>query len=149
MILLVHMLFGALIAQKILNPYLAIILAFLGHYFLDFFPHAEYSIENIQNKNWKKSLPDFLKVFFDFLIGIVIIFLLSGNQPIIYICAFFSILPDGLSLLGSILKNKFLYNHGDFHQQKIHFFKHKKISIFWRVLSQIIVVFICVFMFKN
>jgi len=143
------MLFGALIAQKVLSPFLAILLAFLGHYFLDFFPHIEYSIENIQNKNWKKSLPDFIKVFLDFLFGVIFIFTLSNNQPIIYICAFFAILPDGLSLLGSILKNKFLDGHNDFHQKKIHFLKNKKISLLWRIFSQIIVAVICVFLLKN
>jgi len=143
------MLLGALIAQKISNPFLAILLAFLGHYFLDFFPHIEYSIENIKEKNWKKSLPDFLKVFLDFLAGIALIFTLSNNQPIIYICAFFAILPDGLSMLDYIIKNNFLNKHSDFHQIKLHYFKNKKISLLWRIFSQIIVVTICVFFLKN
>jgi len=78
MILLVHLLFGALIGQKILNPVLAIVLAFLSHYFLDFFPHIEYSIKNISEKRWKKSLPDFLKIFLDLAAGIILIFIFSA-----------------------------------------------------------------------
>jgi hypothetical protein len=143
------MLFGALIAQRISSPFSAILLAFLGHYFLDFFPHIEYSIENIKNKNWKKSLPDFLKIFLDFLIGIALIFALSNNQPIIYVCAFLAILPDGLSMLGYVLKNNFLDKHNDFHQIKLHYLKNKKISLFWRIFSQIIIIVICVFLLKN
>lgn len=129
MILLVHMLLGAAIALHIKNPILAIILAFLSHYFLDLFPHNEYNINNISEKRWKKTLPEFQKVFLDFLIGILLILLFSNNGLIIYICAFFAILPDGLSLLW----------HSNFHQDKVHFLKHKKISSFWRILTQILI----------
>lgn len=138
MILLVHLLLGALIGQKISNLFLAIILAFLSHYFLDLFPHIEYPIENITNKNWKKSLPDFLKVSLDFLAGIFLILIFSGNQPIIYVCAFFAILPDGLSL----------FHRSNFHNEKIHFLKNKKISNFWRIFSQVAAAIICLIFFK-
>lgn len=132
MILLVHMLLGALIGQKIINPFWAVILAFLSHYFLDIFPHIEYPIENIKNKMWKKSAPDIFRVFLDFYAGIILILFFSSNSWQIYICAFFAILPDGLSLLW---QSKF--------HEKIHFLKHKKISVFWRILSQVAVVLLC------
>ncbi len=154
MILLVHLLFGALIGQKIANPILAIALAFLSHYFLDFFPHIEYNIENITEKRWKNSGRAFLKVFLDFLTGIFLILLFSSNQPIIYICALFAILPDGLSLLNSNLKNiamlksKFLEKHSDFHHEKIHFLKNKKISNFWRIASQVAAIIISIILFR-
>jgi len=149
MILLVHLLFGALIGQKILNPVLAIVLAFLSHYFLDFFPHIEYSIKNISEKRWKKSLPDFLKIFLDLAAGIILIFIFSAKTPIIFIASFFAILPDGLSLLDSIFKNNALKKHSWFHQEKLHFLKYKKISNLWRILSQIIVVVICIILFQK
>ena len=134
MILLVHLLFGALIGKEINNQVLAVILAFLGHYLLDLIPHTEYSVENIKNKQWKKSLPDFIKVFLDILCGLPLIFIFSPNNPIIYVCAFFAILPDGLSLL----------KHSDFHSKKIHFLKdNKKFSKFWRISSQVAVVLFC------
>lgn len=126
MILLVHMLLGALIGQKIASPVLALILAFLSHYFLDFFPHVEYSIDNIRSKNWKKSLFDFSKALLDVLAGVAVISALSSNSLIIYACAFFAILPDGLTLLGSIFKNRLFDAHGDFHQKKSTFFKTQK-----------------------
>lgn len=154
MILLVHLLFGALIGQKILNPFLAIALAFLSHYFLDFFPHIEYDITNITEKRWGKALPDLIKVFSDFFSGIFLIFIFSNNQPVIYLCALFAILPDGLSLLSSnfkniaTLENKFLEKHSDFHHDKLHFLKNKKISNFWRISSQVVAVIICLILFK-
>jgi len=132
MILLVHMLFGSAIATIIQNPYLAIILAYLGHYFLDIFPHIEYSIKNTRFA--------VLKVFCDVFTGALLIFIFSNNQPIIYVCVFFAMLPDGLSLLNRIFKNKLLDSHSKLHQEKLHFLKYKKIPNFWRFFSQILVV---------
>jgi len=148
MILLAHLIFGALIGQKISNPFLAVILAFLGHYFLDVLPHTEYSIENIEKKQWRRALPDALRVVLDFCLGILLISLFSKNQPIIYMCAFAAVLPDGFTLLNRLLPNKASEAHGKFHQ-KTHFLKHKKISVFWRVASQVVVVLICVIFLKT
>jgi len=149
MILLTHLLFGALIGQQIHIFWIAIILSFFGHYFLDFFPHIEYPIENITKNQWQKSFPDFLKVAIDFLLGIFVIFSLSNNSFIVYACSFFAILPDGLSLLSRFCpNNKLLKNHDYFHHKKIHILKDKKISVFWRFLTQIIVVIIAIFLLK-
>ena len=101
MILIAHLLFGALIGEKILNPFLAIALAFLGHYLLDLFPHIDYPIENIKKKQWSKMLPDIGRVTLDFCAAILLIFIFSKNQPIIYISAFIAVLPDGLTILHS------------------------------------------------
>jgi len=141
MILLAHLLLGATIASKIENIPLAIILAFLSHYFLDFFPHIEYRIENIKNKQWSKSFPDFLRVFLDFFSGILIILLFAGVQPIIFAVSLFSILPDGLNFLNLIFKNKLLKIHFNLHE-KIHFLENKKISVFWRITSQALIIII-------
>jgi hypothetical protein len=157
------MLFGATIGSIIKNIPLAIILAFLSHYFLDLFPHIEYNIENIEKKQWHKSLPNILKISIDFFIGISIIFILSGSNPIIYICVFFAILPDGFTILNAIMPNKILGAHNRLHQ-KIHFLKihpvkyggavisaplklfnwEIKISNFWRIFTQLIVVVISI-----
>jgi hypothetical protein len=148
MILLVHLLFGAAIGSAINNPAIAILLAFLGHYFLDFLPHIEYPIENITKKQWRKTVPEFINIGLDFFSGLFFILLLSNNQPIVYFCAFFAILPDGLSFLGSITKNTMLQKHSNFHQIKIHLFKNKKISNFWRIFSQIAVIAISIAILK-
>lgn len=142
MILTCHLLVGALIAAKIEIIPLALLLAFLSHYLLDFIPHIEYSVKNIKEKNWGKSLPDFLKIILDISSGILLIFILK-NQPIVFIGAFLAISSDGINLLNLILPNRLLKAHYDFHR-KIHFLKNKKISPFWRILSQVLVILIVV-----
>jgi len=144
MILTSHLLFGAMIASKIQNPFSVIILAFLSHYFLDFLPHNEYSIKNIINKKWKKSLPDISKVILDMCAGGALVFFLSERTPITFIAAFFAIVPDGILVLNSFFKNKALKYYNDFHSKKIHFLKYKKIPVFWGILTQISVIIISV-----
>jgi hypothetical protein len=148
MILLVHLLFGAAIGSVVKNIPLAIILAFLGHYFLDFIPHIEYHIENTEKKQWQAVLPNILKISLDFLLGTLLILIFSKNQPIIYVCAFFAILPDGFTVLNNLIPNRVLEIHRKFHIEKIHFLKDKKISKFWRIISQVIVVIISVVLMK-
>ncbi|MCX6719670.1 MAG: hypothetical protein NTV36_00985 [Candidatus Staskawiczbacteria bacterium] len=135
MILLVHMLFGAAIASNVQNVYLAVILAFLGHYLLDLLPHVEYSIKKI-------------RVALDFFIGLLLIFIFSNNHYIIYICAMVAIIPDGLSVIGMLIESKILKTHSFIHQEKIHFLKHKKISNFWRISSQMAVAIISIILLK-
>ena len=135
------MLFGAAIGSVITNPLLAIILALLGHYFLDIFPHVEYSIDNLQNKNWKKILPDAAKVFMDFTAALLAIFLLSKNQPIIYFCAMVAIIPDGLTMAHYVFPKLGLAAHDKFHGEKIHYLtKQKKFPVFWRIATQVLAV---------
>jgi hypothetical protein len=152
MILLAHLLFGAAIGLIIKNPFLAIILAFLSHYFLDLMPHIEYPIDNIRQKQWHKSGPDFLRVILDFCLGILFISIFSGHltfskQLFVYACAFFSILPDGFTVLNYLFKNRLLEVHNNFHRKIIHFvnyFEYKKISVFWRISTQIVVILISI-----
>ena len=148
MILLVHMVFGAAagyISYTVTNNlYFAIIIAFLSHYLLDIFPHIEYSIENIRYNNWKNSLPDIIKVLIDFSLAVLIIFWLRNNY-LIYAFAFVSTIPDGLTVISRIFPNKILSIHDKIHTEKIHYLtKQKKFPIFWRILSQVIVVIISI-----
>ena len=149
MILLAHMIFGAAIGSLVKNIPLAIILAFLGHYFLDLFPHIEYPIPNIKDKNWSKVIYDIPSVFLDFCLGLLLIFLFSKNQHIIYVCSFIAIVPDGFTIINSLFKNKVLAWHQKIHGEKIHYFKYQKISIFWRVLTQILAIIISIILLKN
>lgn len=149
MILIAHLLFGALIGEKISNPFLAVVLAFLGHYFLDLFPHIDYPIENSNKRQWRPSTHVILRVGLDLLLAILLILVFSNNQPIIYICAFFSILPDGLTALQTLFPNNtILKKHRNWHTGTLHFLKHKKISVFWRIFSQVAVVVICAILLK-
>ena len=166
------MLFGVAIASLAKNPYLAIALAFLSHYFLDLFPHIEYDVEGIhpvksdneivgvatwsqqfnwvKNKDWKKAAPAFLRVTLDGSLGLLLISIFANKSLIIFIAAFFAILPDGLSLLSSFFPNRFFDFHNFFHQEKIHFLKdNKKISNFWRIASQVAAVIISIIILRK
>ena len=148
MILLVHLISGAVIGQKILNTILAIILAFLSHYFLDSLPHVEYNIENITKKQWSKILPNILNITLDFCIGILLISMFSDNRLIVYVCGLSAAAPDILTVLYYLAPNRILKIHYGFHQ-KIHFLKQIKISKFWRIVSQTIVVIISITLLVN
>ncbi len=151
------MLFGAAIASIIKNPILAVILAFLSHYLLDFIPHNEYNVEDIKSKHWKKSLPDFLKICLDLLSGILLIFLSlnltalpADRQAIIFVSAFFSILPDSFSFLNYLINSKILKTVSNFHQRKVHFLrKNKKNPSFWRIASQILIIAFSIFLISG
>ena len=141
------MLFGAAIGSYINNIPVAILLAFLSHYLLDFIPHIDYSLKDTHKKGWVLFLPNISKIILDICSGIIIILIFSKNYPIIYICTFFSMLPDSFTVLNNLLPNKILESHFKLHN-KIHFLKDKKISNFWRILSQILIVIISIIMFK-
>jgi hypothetical protein len=149
MILIPHLIISGVIAAKINYLPLALILAFLSHYLLDFLPHIEYSIDNIENKNWKKSGRDFLKLGIDFLIGLffltLIYFITKTNYYILAAAGFLGIFPDMIT--GAYFfypDNKLLKWHYKLHQ-KIHLFKYKKISDKWRIFSQIAVIVLALF----
>ncbi len=150
MILFCHILVGAALMAKIQIIPLALVLAFLSHYFLDFIPHWEYSIDNILEKQWKKAKSEFLKGALDFGLGILLIFIISKNSGIILAGAFFAVLPDGLTLLSLLLPNKVLTIHDKFHRKLVHYpkkisFKENKTLFFLGILSQILVSILAIF----
>lgn len=147
MVLTPHLLIGAAIASRINLP-LGLVLAFLSHYLLDFLPHWEYSIKNIQQKLWKKSLPEFLKIFLDISIGAFLIFIISKNLVLAGTGGFLAILPDGLILLILIFPNKLFTLHNTF-MRKIHFLKDKKISPFWGIFSQSLVIAVAIYFLSH
>jgi hypothetical protein len=131
------------------NIPLAIILAFLSHYLLDLIPHYDYHFDDVDRKNWRKMMPNIAKVTIDFCLGAILILLFSKNQPIIYVCAFFAALPDGFTVLNNLFPNKIMEFHRKFHIDKVHFLKdNKKISNFWRILSEAAVVIISIILLK-
>jgi len=144
MILLTHLLAGAVIGTKIKLLWVAIALSLISHYLLDLIPHSEYNIKNIEEKLWKKSYIDFIKVFTDFALGISIIFLLSDNSPLVYVCAFVALIPDGLALLNQIFGFKILKWHDHFHHDQVHKLKNK-ISDSGRFFIQAVIIAILIF----
>ena len=80
MIFTIHFLLGAVLATKIKTIALFVPLAFISHYILDAIPHKQYSLDNIFQKNWKNSFFDFLKIFLDVLLGILLVFILDRKS---------------------------------------------------------------------
>ncbi len=149
MIITCHLLAGVAVATKIKIAPLAFILAFLSHYFLDFIPHREYVAfpKYPLGEKWGMSSINFLKIVIDFLIGISILLILSENKILALLGGFFAILPDSDSvalIFPSFLKNRFFKIHFDFHL-RLHFFENKKISLFWRIFSQVLVGLISIY----
>jgi len=139
------MLFGAAIGSAIQNPILAIILALLGHYFLDIFPHIEYldgvesSIEKLRNGGWPQSAANTVKVLIDFLLGALLIFIFSNSTPVIYACALVAIVPDGLTVIHSLFPKLGLAAHHHIHSKKIHYLtKQKNFPVSWKIATQVI-----------
>jgi len=159
MILIVHVILGSAIGSLVNNVPLAIILALLSHYVLDFIPHLDYPVKNFSQKQWRKSVPEFLRIFFDFFAGMLLIYLFSSNRPIIYICGFIAAAPDTLTALKYAFPgNRFLEDHYKLHE-KLHFWndtqpphkasaRQEKISNFWRILSQATVIVISILLLK-
>ena len=146
MLLTPHILAGVAIITNIQNPILGLFLVFLSHYFLDCFPQKEYLIENIRERRWNKSLPDFLKVFLDIILGLFIVFLITSYNPLVLAAAFLAILPDGLTMLTIIFnKNWLLKKHDKLHDAINDICENKNIPAFWGVASQIAVMAIAIY----
>jgi hypothetical protein len=150
MVLTVHLLTGAAIATKIQPAPLAFLLAFLSHFLLDFIFHRDYPINYIKTRIWRYALIDFTKIGLDLACGTFLIFLFSKNFVLAITGGFLAILPDGLTLLFLVLpKSKILANLYDFHCQKLHYFsKNKRISLFWEILSQIVVSLVAIYFLR-
>ncbi len=143
MIAICHLLTGAVIATKIENIALVCIFAFLSNYLLDFIPHIDYTATNIYGKKWRQSFSDILKITIDLSLAFFLILIFSNNQPIIFVGAFFAVLSDSFTFLSLIFPNGWLKIHDNFHR-KVHFLESKKIPLFWRTISQVLVVVIAI-----
>ncbi|MDO8639596.1 MAG: hypothetical protein Q7R53_01600 [bacterium] len=146
MIFTSHMLAGAAVASNISSTPMAITLALFSHYLVDSIPHSEYSIKNIQEGKWKKSYFDFLKIFLDFSVGIILILILSKNPFIAILGGITAILPDGLTFLGFIFpNNKILSLHQKIHYQGAHYWRNIKISSLGKFLAQVLIISLSIF----
>ncbi|MEK7503698.1 MAG: hypothetical protein AAB577_01805 [Patescibacteria group bacterium] len=147
MILTPHILVGVAIATKVQNPILGLVFVLLSHYFLDLFPHNEYSIKNIRGGRWSVSLPDFLKAFLDIALALVIISFTAGFSPMIITAVAVSILPDGLTLLQCIFpENKLLIKHLKIHWAINDVSENKKIPDVMGIISQVLVAAIAIYL---
>lgn len=141
-----HLLVGAAIALHIKPVTLAAALAVFSHYILDAIPHWDYSTTNIRRKKWRKSLPAFFYISLDFSFGILLIILLTKNWFLALTGAFFAVLPDVITFFYLILpNNKTLQTHEYFHHY-LHWFRNKKIPLFWKVSTQLIIIALSIFL---
>jgi hypothetical protein len=118
MILTTHILAGAVLGREINNPYAVAGLAVAMHFALDTLPHGDYL-------NKESSFWEFWKVAIDLVVGLGIVSaILFFRDPIpkndlsIAIGIFFSLLPDGMTLL-YMMGMKFLKPIKKFHE-KLH-----------------------------
>ena len=147
MLLTPHILVGVAIITLFQNPILGLVFVLLSHYFLDLFPHNEYTIKTIRAGQWGKSLPDFLKVFLDITIGLIIVFFTAGFSPLILGACAMSILPDSLTLIHCIFPtNRLLNKHSKMHIAINYVYKNKKIPAVFGVLNQIIAAAIAIYL---
>lgn len=146
MLLTPHILVGVAIITKVQNPIWGLLLVFLSHYFLDAFPQKEYSVANIRERRWRKSLPDFLRVFSDIILGLVIVSLITDYHLFTFIAVFLSILPDGSTLLHTIFPhNKLLAKHQAWHFNINAICQNKKIPVIWGIISQVAISVLAIF----
>lgn len=153
MIITAHLLVGAAVASKTQNPVLGLFFAFLSHYFLDFIPHREYILfpKSPVRKPLELSLIKYLEIIIDFSIGLSILLFLSKNKILALSGGFFGILPDLDSfafIFPVLLKNKLFKIVFDFHLNPVHIFENKKIPLFWRIFSQVLVILIAIYFLR-
>lgn len=130
MILTTHALTGAIIGKNVNNPWIVIALSIIIHYLMDGIRHAEYfddRIAKIKDTWWKVSL--------DLLIGGLIIystiFITQPPEEIIknmILGAFFSVLPDSLTLIYWFSGKKLLTGIKAFHSLAHRYDKNPKYS---------------------
>ena len=133
MILLPHIITGAMIGAKTKNLGLIIILSFLSHFILDKIPHWDYSIKGVKDfrgtRNFKKLVMTLIKIGIDGLIGLLIVSLtlwqsdMFNSDYLLFILfgIFASVLPDLLGILSEIMHNNLLNIFAKFHD-----FAHSK-----------------------
>jgi len=156
MILIPHLIAGALVGAKIQNPAGIFLIAVTLHFLLDIIPHWDYwdylkgAISEMPPKKFRQFMGE---AMVDLVLGIFIIWLIFKNSPLphqnIAWGAFCGILPDGLVLLNQITKekNNYLSKFQNFHD-RLHwlFIKNKKIPLWLGILTETITMIVLLFL---
>jgi len=96
MLLLVHTVTGAIIGEKISNPWLVSFLAFGSHFILDWIPHWSYDIpKRLDPREFLRIMPDVITTACIF---IIFLFVYPEMWLTIVLGVFFACLPDALTL---------------------------------------------------
>ena len=130
MILTTHALTGAVIGKYVKNPWEVILISLIVHYLMDGIRHAEYFDDRIA-----KFKDTWWKVAIDLLIPFSIIYLYIYSSQLDYktveniiIGSFFSVLPDGFTLLYWFSGKKYFISIKKFHNWAHHYDKCPKHS---------------------
>jgi hypothetical protein len=142
MILTTHILSGAALGANVKNPYAVAGLSIVLHFLLDTLPHGDYL-------NKKSRLREFWKVAVDLAVGFGLVFWAISLKGItspdilrnIIIGIFFSLLPDGTTLLYIWMKMKFLKPVKDFHE-RLHLFSNGAPERKFRLKNNLLDIFI-------
>jgi archaellum biogenesis protein FlaJ (TadC family) len=160
MILVVHILLGALIGLIIPHQYwLVFVVAFASHFLLDAIPHYEYKIQLLKERakeqkgirnifGDKKAFLILGKVATDFLLGILIAISLVWFSPAkqyALVGALSAALPDGLLALYWVIKTPPLEKLARFHRF-VHPKNNKNTPPLWGISTQLIVGLIAIFL---
>src|SRR3989344_9364495 len=133
MILAIHLLAGAALAQSSPAVGPGLIAAFFSHFLLDHLPHHEYRIDDLKTPVTVRALRDTAKAGADLFVGYAAIVLLWGSSLswLVLLGAFLAILPDGLAIVARFFTfgplQSFQVVHDLFH------FPHEKL-LGWRAV---------------
>ena len=147
MLLTAHAAVGAAIGASTENLPLIIILAFLSHFVLDILPHSDWGMWHDYEKDFKLKLKDYILVFCDILMVLIMSLYLWNNLGNNYImigifAAILVDLVDNVPYIKDILRKLPLFSQIHRVHRKLHFQLSINHWIFGSLL-QIIVVLIC------
>ncbi len=158
MILIPHILVGAVIGAKIKHLGLVIILGLLSHLILDKIPHWDYLPKGMkrlaQERNYKELFIAASMIVIDGLIGLGIVFLIIWQKgminlndlPFILVGIFASNLPDILLGIAGLVEGfsskpkKIATKYTNFHKKALHHPRHIKIPTLIGISTQVLVV---------
>jgi len=160
MILTTHAVFGAAVASLVPDhPIIGFTLGFASHFVLDAIPHKDYELISIESDSKSKIqlinilqkkfslLRDIIFVSLDALVGFILAFLFFFNPAypwIFFVGAFGSLIPDGMTFLYLIFKNKSLAAFYHFHSGYIHSRYILKLNQFVGVIFQFVTVVVLI-----
>ena len=139
MVITPHLLAGAAIGTHSPNVWVAFCLGLISHYLLDALPHCEY-LDDIKISKFSQLV----KIFIDFIIGAIIVLIISWPLKIIIISGIIgALLPDFIEFFYKNFKIRLFRPLSLFHY-KIHYYK--RVSFLKGSIPQVIIVAISIFL---
>lgn len=139
MVILPHMLAGAVIGTRVRNIWLIFILSWLSHYLLDFLPHWDYLAElDLTN------LGHLARIAVDLILGIILVLILIRSHSkkwVILVGIVAVLLPDILNVVYDTFNFQWLEPLVLFHH-KIHLFKG--LSFFQGLPATVLVILVAI-----